>query len=90
MEPLAIGLGSRSCYAPCGGGSFFKLNRGIAGEQLSGFLTTEPNGDAAPILFKAMSVILTTPDAIETWLAAPIAGALAVQRPLPDGIPTVL
>jgi putative SOS response-associated peptidase YedK len=32
-----------------------------------------------------MPVILTTPDDVETWLAAPPAVALQLQRPLPDG-----
>lgn len=34
---------------------------------------------------KAMSVILTTPAEVETWLAAPTPEALALQGPLPDG-----
>jgi putative SOS response-associated peptidase YedK len=32
-----------------------------------------------------MPVILTRPDEIEAWLAAPIMEALKLQRPLPDG-----
>ena len=32
-----------------------------------------------------MPVVLTKPDEIETWMTAPAADALALQRPLPDG-----
>jgi hypothetical protein len=32
-----------------------------------------------------MPVILTTPDEVETWMAAPAEEALKLQRPLPDG-----
>jgi hypothetical protein len=34
---------------------------------------------------KAMPVILTTPDEVETWMTAPPDEALKLQRPLPDG-----
>jgi hypothetical protein len=34
---------------------------------------------------KAMPVILTTPDEIETWMTASPNEALKLQRPLPDG-----
>lgn len=52
--------------------------------ELYGFLTTEPNGIVKPIHEKAMPVILTTKEEVETWLAAPY----ELQRPLPDGITT--
>ena len=53
--------------------------------HLFAFLTCEPNAEVAPIHPKAMPVILTTPEACEAWLTAPIPDALAMQRPLPDG-----
>ena len=31
-----------------------------------------------------MPVILTTPDEVDDWLAAAMADAVALQRPLPD------
>jgi putative SOS response-associated peptidase YedK len=34
---------------------------------------------------KAMPVILTTPDEVETWMTAPADEALRLQRPLADG-----
>jgi putative SOS response-associated peptidase YedK len=39
--------------------------------RLVGFLTTEPNDVVAPIHAKAMPVILTKPEEIETWMTAP-------------------
>ena len=39
---------------------------------------------------KAMPVILTSDEEIETWLTAPAAEALALQRPLADGALTVV
>jgi putative SOS response-associated peptidase YedK len=34
---------------------------------------------------KAMPVILTTPDEVETWMTAPPDEALKLRRPLADG-----
>lgn len=53
--------------------------------DLFGFLTCPPNAEVAAIHPKAMPVILTEPDEIETWLSAPWAEASALQHPLPDG-----
>ena len=50
---------------------------------LFSFLTTEPNAVVAPIHPKAMPVIIAPADA-QTWLTAPMAKALELQRPAPD------
>ena len=52
--------------------------------RLFSFLTCEANAVVEPIHPKAMPVILTTPDEIDTWLTAPTEVALQLQRPLPD------
>ena len=49
------------------------------------FLTTEPNAEVGALHPKAMPVILTTPDEVETWMAATSDEALKLQRPLPGG-----
>lgn len=51
---------------------------------LYGFLTTKPNALIAPIHEKAMPVVLTTREAVETWLTAPWSEARHMHRTAPD------
>jgi putative SOS response-associated peptidase YedK len=48
-----------------------KLKEGMTTNDLFGFLTTEPNNVVGAIHSKAMPVILTKAEEIETWMAAP-------------------
>ena len=62
-----------------------KLKEGETTNDLFAFLTTESNAEVGAIHPKAMPVILTEREEIETWLNAPPAEALKLQRPLADG-----
>ena len=79
-RPLAVFAGLWTTWT-----SVRKLAEGEVTCDLYGFLTTEPNAEVGAIHPKAMPVILTEPDEIETWLTAPWNEARKLQRPLPDG-----
>ncbi len=76
-----------ACFAGIWTGwtSVRKLKEGQVTCDLFGFLTTTPNEEVRAIHPKAMPVILTTPEACDTWLMAPAPEALALQCPLQDG-----
>jgi len=62
-----------------------KVREGETTNDLYAFLTINPNAEVGAIHPKAMPIILRTPEEMDTWMAAPAAGALKLQRPLPDG-----
>jgi len=82
-RPLAVFAGIWTRWT-----SVRKVKEGETTNDLFGFLTTEPNAVVAPIHPKAMPVILTMEQEIETWLTAPAEEALKVQRPI-DGLTIV-
>jgi putative SOS response-associated peptidase YedK len=60
------------------------VKEGETSNDLFAFLTTEPNALVGEFHPKAMPVILTTQDEIDTWMTAPTPEALKLQRPLRD------
>ncbi|MGH7042555.1 MAG: SOS response-associated peptidase [Acetobacteraceae bacterium] len=62
-----------------------KVKEGETTNDIFGFLTTEPNAEVGAIHPKAMPVILRTKEEYDTWMSAPVAEALKLQRALPDG-----
>ena len=67
-----------------------KVKEGETTNDLFGFLTTAPNAEVAAVHPKAMPVILTKPEEIELWLVAPADEALKLQRPLQDGVLSIV
>ena len=61
-----------------------------ATHELFAFLTTGPNTLVGAVHPKAMPVILTDPAEVEIWLRAPWEEARDLQRPLTDGLLTML
>ena len=49
-----------------------KVKEGETTNDVYAFLTTEPNAEVGAIHPKAMPVILTTPQEVETWMTAPL------------------
>jgi putative SOS response-associated peptidase YedK len=62
-----------------------KVKEGETTNDLYAFLVTEPNAEVGAIHPKAMPVILTNPDEVETWMTATSDEAKGLQRPLADG-----
>jgi putative SOS response-associated peptidase YedK len=67
------------------------LKRGTKANPVEGehtlfdFLTTDANDVVGAVHPKAIPVILTKPEEVETWMTAPADAALKLQRPLADG-----
>ena len=67
-----------------------KVKEGETSNDVFGFLTTDANAEVGAIHPKAMPVILTDPQDVETWMSAPTDEAMRLQRPLADGALTIV
>jgi hypothetical protein len=85
MRPLACFAGLWTNLT-----SVRKVKESETTNEIFAFLTTEPNAEAGAVHPKAMPMILTTPDEVETWMAAAPNEALKPQRPLPNGTLEIL
>ncbi|HME20706.1 MAG TPA: SOS response-associated peptidase family protein [Acetobacteraceae bacterium] len=66
--------------------SVHKVREGETTNGIFGFLSINPNAEVGAIHPKAMPVILRTQEEMDTWMTAPPAEALRLQRLLPDGV----
>ena len=94
MNWAVIGLpGFSKSYQLLKSGGIIQERSCFSGEttdNLYGFLTTGANAEVGAIHPKAMPVILTSEQEVETWLMAEPDEALSLQRPLSDGSLTVV
>ena len=79
-RPLAVFAGIWTSWT-----SIRKVKEGEVTADLFAFLTCEPNREVGAIHPKAMPVIFTSSDEIDTWLTVPWDKAKELQRPLEDG-----
>jgi putative SOS response-associated peptidase YedK len=82
QRPLSFFAG---LWTPWTGVRGTKANPVDGEHTLFGFLTTDANDVVGAIHPKAMPLVLTTRENVETWMSAPAEEALKLQRPLENG-----